>query len=124
MKVSAWSLLSVLQSNFNTKLGLYQVMRLISLAVKKNPDVVFYTSYHERSISRSLVPYLDMFSLTAENISLSSFLHPAHREGVCEFKMDTVPCSLGHASRRNSAARVREVMSFDSIYLIRVCNKR
>ena len=104
--------------------GLYQVMRLISLAMMKNPQVVFYTTYHERSISRSLVPYLDMFSLAAQNIPLASFLHPAHSEGVCEFVNLRGDCSGSHARKRNNTARMAEVMSFDSIYLIRIFKNR
>ena len=98
-------------------------MRLISLAVQKNPRIVFYTTYHERSIARSLVPYLDLFSLSAENVPLASFLHPAHSEGICEFINVPDRCPAGHARRRNATAHLAEVMSFENIYLIRICNK-
>lgn len=96
-------------------------MRLVHLATQVNPAVVFYTTYQERTLARTLTPYLDLFSLTAKNIPLSSFIHPAHAEGVSEFVRERREMNSPRGGvKRRLRARVAEVMSFENIYLIKI----
>lgn len=57
------------------------VMRLVSKVLKANPAAHFLMTYQQRSSRRTLLPYLDRYSLQAKELPLEFFLHPAHRDG-------------------------------------------
>jgi len=48
----------------------------------KNPLAIFYTTYKQRSASRSLTPYLDKYSLKASIIQTKSFVHQCQLDGL------------------------------------------
>ncbi len=54
------------------------IFTIIAAVFISNPNAVFITTYKERSSKRSLIPYLDLYCMTAEYIPLESFLHDAH----------------------------------------------
>jgi hypothetical protein len=90
-----------------------------------SPNKIFYTTYHDRDSSRTMQPFLDKFGFTATVIPLHTFLHPCHREGECLFKTVASDISKNRSSKRQrTGATTKEVLTFDSIYLLRISAKQ
>lgn len=63
----------------------------------REKQLVFYSTYQERSSHRTIAPYLHKFDMKAEVIPLESFLHYAHlQSGICPLAKSTQ--SSGNAS--------------------------
>lgn len=97
--------------------GFYLVLRLIAGAIELNPNLVFLTTYQQRSAGRSLMPYLALFDLHAEPISLPAFMNNAHREGCC-FMTDIYQDEQAASTDGNS--KLEQLMTFDNIYLMKI----
>lgn len=51
---------------------------LLSHLFNLNPNIIFLTTYKNRSLRRTLIPYLDAYEMDSKLIPLSSFLHSSH----------------------------------------------
>lgn len=83
--------------------------------LKTNPSMVFYTTYQQRSVNRSLLPYLDQFNLQATLIPIPQFLHPCHQDGIVQ--------SLQSTSDGSTSSKVIDIHTFDDIYMIKIVQK-
>lgn len=54
------------------------IFTIIASVFVSNPSAIFITTYKDRSSKRSLIPYLDVYGMTADYIPLESFLNAAH----------------------------------------------
>jgi hypothetical protein len=96
-----------------------------SLLREAKPGASFLTTYQQRrfeslgiddvvrlpgvSIARTIVPFLDMYGLSATEIPTKNFLHKAHSEGTCVVSVNS--CGGG--------LKEQEIAVFDSIYLLK-----
>ena len=83
--------------------------------LKTNPSMIFYTTYQQRSVNRSLLPYLDQFNLQATLIPIPQFLHPCHQVGVVQLIQST--------SDGSTASKLIDIHTFDDIYMIKIVPK-
>eukprot|EP01041_Mallomonas_annulata_P001090 gene1090-2121_t len=59
------------------------VLATVASIMEVNINAIFLTTYQERSVHRSLLPYLDKYNMRSREIPMSSFLHPVHFHGSC-----------------------------------------
>lgn len=93
----------------------------ISSIMNLNENTIFLTTYQERSIKRTIKPFLDFYNMDAKLITRSKFLHPAHQESQLIVNHNT-------SSKRKRSVDNNDEMelqsipipSYDNIYLIKV----
>lgn len=60
------------------------IMHLVFGCMARNPKLVFYTTYQQRSSHRTIKPHLDRYGMQAKIIPQGEILHSAHSKGFCE----------------------------------------
>ena len=64
------------------------ILTVVHELALENPSLIFYTSYQQRSTSRSISPFLGKYGMKAQVVESSAFLHPYHlqlqvMQGMC-----------------------------------------
>lgn len=101
----------------------------IASIMTMNRNTVFITTYQERSIKRTIRPWLDMYDMEAKVVPRSSFLHAAHRYGYCSVvntntntndNDNTLPSKRKANESDDEMSELNEMMlpSYENIYLI------
>lgn len=88
-----------------------------------NENTIFLTTYQERSIKRTIRPYLDFYSLDAVIIPRSTFLHEAHSIGYCQVVHDTNTNTRLPSKRKvndNDDTDIIRIQTYDNIYMIKI----
>ncbi len=100
---------------FYTTEAFDEILLTYAALLKTNPSMIFYTTYQQRSVNRSIVPYLDQFNLQATLIPIPQFLHPCHQDGVVQLIQST--------SDGSTASKLLDIHTFDDIYMIKIVPK-
>jgi len=61
----------------------HSILMTVASIMTMNANTVFITTYQQRSIRRTIRPYLDLHNMEAKVIPRASFLHAAHQHGYC-----------------------------------------
>jgi len=90
-----------------------------------NENAIFLTTYQERSIKRTIRPYLDFYNLDAVIIPRSTFLHEAHSIGYCQVVHDTNTNTRLPSKRKvndidTDDTDIIRILTYDNIYMIKI----
>lgn len=90
------------------------LFEIINEIFTRNPEAIFLTSYQQRNVNLTIMPWLLRYSMKAEIIETDSFLNPAHDEGFCVVEKIA---SVGSALQEEE---VHSLAAFDNILLIKI----
>lgn len=97
---------------FYTTESFDEILLTYMALLKVNPSLIFYTTYQQRSVNRSLLPYLDQYNLQAILIPIPHFLNACHQDGSVR---------LMHSDSDGShAMQAVDIQTFDDIYMIKI----
>jgi len=90
-----------------------------------NNNTIFLTTYQERSIKRTIKPYLDFYAMDAVIIPRSTFLHEAHSIGYCKVVNDTNTSTRLPSKRKvndidTDDTDIIRIQTYDNIYMIKI----
>ena len=90
-----------------------------------NENTIFLTTYQERSIKRTIRPYLEFYNLDAVIIPRSTFLHEAHSIGYCKVVHDTNTSTRLPSKRKvndidTNDTDIIRIQTYDNIYMIKI----
>ena len=100
----------------------------IAAIMTMNESTIFLTTYQERSIKRTIKPFLDFYNMDAVFIPRSTFLHEAHSIGYCKVANDTITRlpskrkvnDTNDDDDDNDDDDIIRIQSYDNIYMIKI----
>lgn len=87
-----------------------------------NPNTIFLTTYKNRSLRRTILPYLDLYQMKSRLIPLSSFLHSNHLQSNNN-NFIRIKIQQSNGSNQEINDYLQNLPLFDDIFLIEITMK-
>ena len=95
---------------------------LLSYLFELNSNTIFLTTYKNRSLRRTILPYLDLYELNSELIPLSSFLHFKHLQSLNE-ENNFIHISILSEDDTEEIDYLQNLPIFNDIHLIQITKR-